>query len=66
MTMLRMFPVPLAPLMSKEILIQLELQLEALDRGKNLLSLVCDQSAAQHKNILKAAFSGQLCRRSGR
>lgn len=61
MTMLRMFPVPLAPVdEQKEILIQLELQLEALDRQEKSVELGMSQSAAQRKNILKAAFSGQL------
>ncbi|HEX5391793.1 MAG TPA: restriction endonuclease subunit S [Rhodocyclaceae bacterium] len=61
MTVLRMFPVPLAPAdEQKEILIQLELQLEALDRQGKSIELGLSQSIAQRKNILKAAFSGQL------
>lgn len=61
MTMLRMFPVPLAPVdEQKEILIQLELQLDALDRQEKSVELGLSQSTAQRKNILHAAFSGQL------
>jgi len=61
MTMLRMFPVPLAPFdEQKEILNQLELQLEALDRQEKSVELGLSQAAAQRKNILKAAFAGQL------
>ena len=61
MTMLRMFPVPLSPASEqKELLIQLQLQLESLDRQEHSVELGLKQSAAQRKNILKAAFSGQL------
>jgi type I restriction enzyme S subunit len=61
MTMLRMFPVPLGPASEqKELLIQLELQIENLNRQEQAVELGLNQSAAERKNILKAAFSGQL------
>ena len=61
MTMLRIFPVPLAPANEQqEILSLLQLQLENLDRQEKSVALGLKQSAAQRKNILKAAFSGQL------
>ena len=61
MTMLRMFPVPLGPAAEqRELLIQLESQIENLNRQEQAVELALKQSAAQRKNILKAAFSGQL------
>jgi len=61
MTMLRMFPVPLGPASEqRELLIQLELQIENLNRQEQAVELGLTQSSAQRKNILKAAFSGQL------
>jgi len=61
MTMLRIFPVPLAPANEQqEILSLLQLQLENLDQQEKSVALGLRQSAAQRKNILKAAFSGQL------
>jgi len=61
MTMLRMFPVPLGPASEqRELLNQLELQIENLNRQEQAVELGLKQSAAQRKNILKAAFSGQL------
>lgn len=61
MTMLRMFPVPLAPASEQEeILVQVQLLLENLDRQEEATELGLKQSAAQRKNILKAAFTGQL------
>ncbi|UOA07729.1 hypothetical protein [Methylobacter sp. S3L5C] len=61
MTMLRMFPVPLGPASEqRELLSQLELQIENLNRQENAVELSLKQSAVQRKNILKAAFSGQL------
>lgn len=61
MTMLRMFPVPLGPAAEqRELLLQLQVQLENLGRQEQAIELGLKQSAAQRKNILKAAFSGQL------
>ncbi|MDP2828858.1 MAG: restriction endonuclease subunit S [Sulfuricellaceae bacterium] len=61
MTMLRMFPVPLGPASEqRELLSQLELQIENLNRQEQAVELSLKQSAAQRKNLLKAAFSGQL------
>ncbi|MFA6272665.1 MAG: restriction endonuclease subunit S [Patescibacteria group bacterium] len=61
MTMLRTFPVPLAPAAEqKELFVQLQLQVENLDRQAHSVELGLKQSAAQRKNILKAAFAGQL------
>ena len=61
MGILRVFPVPVAPAdEQKEILLQLESQIEVLDVQEKSVELALKQSAAQRKNILKAAFSGQL------
>ena len=61
MTMLRMFPVPLGPAAEqRELLSQLTLKLDALDRQAHAVEYSLKQSTAQRKNILKAAFSGQL------
>jgi len=61
MTMLRKFPVPLGPpLEQRELLIQLELQLENMDRQEQAVEIGLKQCAAQRKNVLKEAFSGQL------
>jgi type I restriction enzyme, S subunit len=61
MTMLRMFPVPLGPAAEqRELLIQLESQIENLNRQEQAVELCFKQSTAQRKNILKIAFSGQL------
>ncbi len=61
MTMLRVFPVPLGPaLEQQELLTQLELQIENLDRQERAVELGLKQSTAQRQNILKAAFSGQI------
>lgn len=61
MTILRMFPVPLGPASEqRELLSQLQLKLEALDRQEQAVEHALKQSTAQRKNILKAAFSGQL------
>lgn len=61
MTMLRAFPVPLAPTDEQcEILEQVQAQLESLDRQSQAVELALKQSTAQRKNILKSAFSGQL------
>lgn len=61
MTMLRMFPVPLGPAEEqRELLNQLDLQIENLNRQEQAVELGLKQSTAQRKNILRAAFSGQL------
>lgn len=61
MTMLRMFPVPVAPaLEQEEILEQIRAQLESLTDQERSIELALKQSAAQRQNILRAAFSGQL------
>lgn len=61
MTMLRIFPVPLGPAAEqREVLTQLESQIESLNRQEQAVELGLKQSAVQRKNILKAAFSGQL------
>jgi type I restriction enzyme S subunit len=61
MTMLRMFPAPLAPaLEQEEMLSQIQQQLMALDDQELAVNFSLTQSAAQRKNILRAAFSGQL------
>lgn len=61
MTMLRMFPVPLGPAEEqRELLNQLEVQIEHLDRQEQAVELGLKQSTAQRQNILRAAFAGQL------
>lgn len=61
MTMLRMFPVPLAPAdEQRAILEQISAQMDGLNQQDKFVELGLKQSAAQRKNILKAAFSGQL------
>lgn len=61
MTMLRMFPVPLGPAdEQRELLKQLEAQLEQLHRQEQAVVLGLKQSEAQRQNILRAAFTGQL------
>lgn len=61
MTMLRMFPVPLGPAdEQREVLNQLELQIQQIERQEQAVEVGLKQSAAQRKNLLKAAFSGQL------
>ena len=61
MGMLRSFPVPIAPSdEQREILLQVDLQIDLLDRQDKAVMLALKQSTAQRKNILKAAFSGQL------
>lgn len=61
MTMLRFFPVPVAPAgEQKEILEKIRAQLECVtDQGRSI-ELALKQSTAQRQNILRAAFSGQL------
>lgn len=61
MTMLRTFPVPLGPFEEqRELLIQLEVQVEDLNRQEKAVELGLKQSTAQRQNILRAAFAGQL------
>ncbi|HEV2538683.1 MAG TPA: restriction endonuclease subunit S [Frateuria sp.] len=61
MTMLRAFPVPIAPeLESAEILAMLSPMLDAVAAQEVSVELGLRQGDAQRKNILKAAFSGQL------
>ncbi|WP_273822392.1 restriction endonuclease subunit S [Pseudomonas asplenii] len=61
MTMLRMFPVPLGPAdEQRELLCQLDVLIEQLDRQEKAVELGLKQSAAQRQNILRAAFAGQL------
>lgn len=61
MTMLRKFPVPLAPIVEQhELLSQLQLKLETLHRQEQVVEYGLKQSTAQRKNILNAAFCGQL------
>lgn len=61
MTMLRMFPVPLGPAdEQRELLKQLDLQIEQIVRQEHAVELGVKQSAAQRQNILRAAFAGQL------
>ncbi len=61
MTMLRMFPVPLGPAAEqRELLIQLESQIENLNRQEQAVEHSLKQSTAQRQNILRAAFAGQL------
>lgn len=61
MTMLRAFPVPVAPAEEQlEILEQIQTQLESLSQQERATDVVMKQSVAQRQNILRAAFSGQL------
>ncbi|MDE2267794.1 MAG: DUF559 domain-containing protein [Betaproteobacteria bacterium] len=61
MTMLRAFPVPVAPADEQmEILEQIRVQLDILEQQESATELAMKQSAAQRQNILRAAFAGQL------
>jgi len=61
MGMLRMFPVPLGPIdEQRELLNQLEQQIQQIDRQAQAVELGLKQSTAQRQNILRAAFAGQL------
>jgi type I restriction enzyme S subunit len=61
MGMLRAFPVPLGPTIEQaQILAALDTQIDALNEQERFVELGLKQAAAQRKNILKAAFSGQL------
>lgn len=61
MSMLRVFPVSVAPVdEQKQILLLLQETIDALDAQSVSLELGLKQAEAQRKNILKTAFSGQL------
>jgi type I restriction enzyme S subunit len=61
MTILRGFPVPVAPhVEQQEILALLRFQLDFLTQQEKSVELGLKQAEAQRQNILKAAFSGQL------
>lgn len=61
MTMLRMFPVPVAPATEQlEIMEQIRVQIESLYSQEHSIELALKQSSAQRQNILRAAFAGQL------
>jgi type I restriction enzyme S subunit len=61
MTMLRAFPVPVAPAEEQvEVLAQIKAQLDSLDRQEEATNLAMKQSAAQRQNVLRTAFAGQL------
>lgn len=61
MTVLRHFPVPLAPVIEQQVMLELlQSQLDALGRQENAVNQGLKQAAVQRKNILKSAFSGQL------
>jgi type I restriction enzyme, S subunit len=61
MTMLRMFPVPLGPAEEqREVLNQLELQIEHLNRQERAIEVALKQSTIQRQHILRTAFAGQL------
>lgn len=61
LSILREFPVPIAPAVEQqEILSQLVKQIESLNDQEQSVALGLKQAEAQRKNILKAAFSGQL------
>ncbi len=61
MTMLRAFPVPIAPAKEQlEILERIRAQLDVLHQQEQAVDLALKQSAAQRQNILRAAFAGQL------
>lgn len=61
MGVLRLFPVPIASVEEqREILKLLNTQMEVLDHQEKAVELGLKQAETQRKNILKAAFSGQL------
>ena len=58
---LHTLPIPVPPTLEVgEIVAQLQEMLERADRGDQAVDTATRQSAAQRKNILQAAFSGQL------
>lgn len=61
MTMLRVFPVPVAPADEQlEMLEQIRTQLDKLNQQEQATDLALKQAAAQRQNILRTAFTGQL------
>lgn len=61
LTLLRSFPVPVAPeVEAHEIVSRLEPLLTVADEQERAISRSIAQATAQRKNILKAAFAGQL------
>lgn len=61
MGMLRAFPVPVAPAEEQvEVLRLLQEQIEVVTQQEQAVEHGLKQSAAQRKNLLKAAFAGQL------
>jgi len=61
MTMLRAFPVPLAPAVEQLAIVeQIQLQLGNLDYQEMAIELAMKQSSAQRQNVLRAAFAGEL------
>lgn len=61
MTMLRSFPVPVAPAdEQQEVLAQMQVQLDSLDRQEAATDIAMKQASAQRQNVLRAAFAGQL------
>lgn len=61
MTILRMFPVPVAPVTEQqEILKQIQVHMEMFSGQERAIELALKQSSVQRQNILRAAFSGQL------
>jgi type I restriction enzyme, S subunit len=61
MSMLRAFPVPIGPSLEQaQILAALDTQIDTLNEQERFVELGLRQATAQRKNILKAAFAGQL------
>lgn len=61
MTMLRMFPVPVAPAIEQQAIMELiGEQIESLRSQEHSIELALKQSSAQRQNILRAAFAGKL------
>lgn len=61
MSMLRLFPVPVAPADEQtEVLAQMQVQLDSLGRQEEATDLAMKQATVQRQNILRAAFAGEL------
>lgn len=61
MTILRMFPVPVAPAIEQQAIMELiGEQIESLRSQEHSIELALKQSSAQRQNILRAAFAGKL------
>lgn len=61
MSMLRSFPVPVAPAdEQKEVLAQMQIRVDSLDRQEDATDLAMKQATAQRLNIFRAAFAGEL------